>query len=158
MTYSRDSGGQALGLSASSTIHAPSRLEGQMEDPEEWNVPSLSLFRVSLDDYASHRPPGGRGEPVGSREQAGTTMPLLGPYHLGPEARGRGDPRLTAQRGRGSGSTGTGGPGVGGEPWSQEHTLKHSYRCVHTHIHTAHTRRAQCHRTHGRKGKRNLEG
>lgn len=143
-----------MGLSASSTIHTPSRLEGQMEDPEEWNVPSLSLF-MSLDDYPSHRPPGGRGGPVGPREQVGTTMPLLGPYHLGPEARGRGDPRLTAQRGRGSGSTGTGRPrGEPGARSTHAPALIHPGACRHT----PHTRRAQCHRTHGRKGKQNLEG
>lgn len=152
MTYSRDSGGQALGLSASSTIHTPSRLEGQMEDPEEWNVPSLSLF-MSLDDYPSHRPPGGRGGPVGPREQVGTTMPLLGPYHLGPEARGRGDPRLTAQRGRGSGSTGTGRPrGEPGARSTHAPALIHPGACRHT----PHTRRAQCHRNTGEKGNRTL--
>ena len=92
-----------------------------MEDPEEWNVPSLSLFRVSLDDYPSHRPPGGRGGPVGPREQAGTAMPLLGPYHLGP-----GDPRLAAQRGRGSGSPGPGGPrGRALEPGAHAQALIH---------------------------------
>lgn len=147
MTYSRDSGGQALGPSASSTIRAPSRLEGQMEDPEEWNVPSLSLFRVSLDDYPSHRPPGGGGGPVGPREQAGTTMPLLGPYHIWVL-------KIPGWLHRGAGALAPQGPaGPGGEPWSQEHTLKHSYTQVR-----AHTRGAQCHRTHGRKGKRNLEG
>lgn len=81
-----------------------------MEDPEEGDVPFLSLFWVSLDNYPSHRPPGGRGGLAGPREQAGTMMPLLWPGHLGAEVRGRGDPRLTAQRGRGSGFTGTGRP------------------------------------------------
>ena len=83
-----------------------------MEDPEEGDVPFLSLFRVSLDDYPSHRPPGGRGGPAGPREQAGTMMPLLWPGHLGAEVQGCGDPRLTAQRGRGSGFTGTGRPAI----------------------------------------------
>lgn len=101
-----------------------------MEDPEEGDVPFLSLFRVSLDDYPSHRPPGGRGGPAGPREQAGTMMPLLWPGHLGAEVQGCGDPRLTAQRGRGSGFTGTGRPGGALGPGAR----------AQAHTHTTHTR------------------
>lgn len=105
-------------------------------------MPFLSLFRVSLDGCPSHRLPGGHGVLAGPREQAGTTMPLLGPGHLGAEAWGCGDPRLTAQSGRGSGSTGTGRPR--GSPGA--HTQARA--------HTAHIPRATVHT--GEKGNRAL--
>lgn len=107
-------------------------------------MPFLSLFRVSLDDCPSHRLPGGHGGLAGPREQAGTTMPLLGPGHLGAEAWGRGDPRLTAQSGRGLWLHKDWQ--AQGEPWSPHSS---------THTHRAHT---QGRRAHGRKGEQSLEG